>query len=69
MAYVAVSRGQWDAQIFTNSREKLPQTLGHDISHQSAHKPEHAIAPMQQQEAARSQRPEKDLGMGISLGF
>ena len=60
MAYVAVSRGQWDAQIFTNNREKLPQALGHDVSHQSAHKPEHAIAPLQY-EAARSQQPAKDL--------
>ncbi len=25
MAYVSVSRGQWDAQIFTNDREKLSQ--------------------------------------------
>jgi len=40
MAYVSVSRGQWDAQIFTNDREKLPQALGHDVSHQSALKPE-----------------------------
>jgi len=40
MAYVSVSRGQWDAQIFTNDREKLPQALGHDVSHQSAHKPD-----------------------------
>jgi hypothetical protein len=58
-----------DAQIFTNSREKLSQALGHDVSHQSAHKAEQAIAPMQHQEAARSQQPEKDLGMGIGLGF
>ncbi len=71
MAYVSVSRGQWDAQIFTNSREKLPQALGHEVSHKSAHKPEQTIAPMEQQRAARSQRPEKDqgLGMGIGLGF
>ena len=40
MAYVSVSRGQYDAQIFTNDREKLPQALGHDVSHQSAHTPE-----------------------------
>jgi ATP-dependent exoDNAse (exonuclease V) alpha subunit len=33
MAYVSISRGQWDAQIFTDSREKLPQALGHDVSH------------------------------------
>ena len=27
MTYVSVSRGQWDAQIFTNGRQKLPQFL------------------------------------------
>ena len=37
MAYVSVSRGQWDAQIFTNDRGKLSQALGHDVSHKSAH--------------------------------
>ncbi len=69
MAYVSVSRGQWDAQIFTNNREKLPQALGHDVSHQSANKPEQAIAPMQHQEAARSQQPGQDLGMGMGIGL
>jgi conjugative relaxase-like TrwC/TraI family protein len=65
MAYVSVSRGQWDVQIFTNNREKLPQALGHDVSHQSAHKPD---APLQH-EAASSQRPEKDLGVGMGIGL
>ena len=69
MAYVSVSRGQWDAQIFTNDREKLPQALGHDVSHQSALKPELSSASMQHQEAARSQQPEKDLGMGMGIGL
>jgi conjugative relaxase-like TrwC/TraI family protein len=70
MAYVAVSRGQWDAQIFTNDREKLPRALGNDVSHQSAHKAEQkAIAPVQQREAARSQQPAQDLGMGIGMGI
>jgi ATP-dependent exoDNAse (exonuclease V) alpha subunit len=45
MAYVAVSRGQWDAQIFTSDREKLAKALGHDVSQQAAHKPAHAITP------------------------
>jgi hypothetical protein len=36
MAYVSVSRGQWDAQIFTNDRSALANALGHDVSHQSA---------------------------------
>ena len=68
MAYVSVSRGQWDAQIFTNNREKLPQALGHDVSHQSAYKPEQAIAPLQH-EAARSQQPGQDLGMSMGIGL
>jgi ATP-dependent exoDNAse (exonuclease V) alpha subunit len=38
MAYVSISRGQFDAQIFTDSLEKLPKALGHDVSHQSAYK-------------------------------
>jgi hypothetical protein len=40
MAYVAVSRGAYDSQIFTNDREKLGAALGHDVSHSSAHVPE-----------------------------
>jgi len=40
MAYVAVSRGAYDAQIFTNVREKLGVALGHDVSHSSAHVPQ-----------------------------
>jgi ATP-dependent exoDNAse (exonuclease V) alpha subunit len=39
MAYVSVSRGAHDAQIFTNDREKLPTALGHDISKQTAQGP------------------------------
>jgi len=69
MAYVSVSRGQWDAQIFTNDRKKLPQALGQDISHQSALKPEQVIAPLQHHEIARPQQPEKDLGIGMSFGL
>jgi hypothetical protein len=50
MAYVAVSRGAYDAQIFTNDREKLGAALGHDVSHSSAHAPE--MKPEQKQEQA-----------------
>jgi len=37
MAYVSVSRGAYDAQIFTSDREKLPHALSRDVSHQKAH--------------------------------
>jgi ATP-dependent exoDNAse (exonuclease V) alpha subunit len=69
MAYVAVSRGAYDAQLFTNDREKIGATLGHDVSHQSAQGPEvnrdakqdQTISP--QQEIGRQQVP----GLGTSM--
>jgi ATP-dependent exoDNAse (exonuclease V) alpha subunit len=68
MAYVAVSRGAEDAQLYTNDRAKLPQALGHDVSHESAHvptmKPEQAITP-KQPEIARV--IEHGMGLGHSL--
>jgi conjugative relaxase-like TrwC/TraI family protein len=68
MAYVSISRGQWDAQIFTDSRERLPQALGHDVSHQSACKPEQAIG-LPQQKIMPSPAHEKDLSMGFGLSL
>jgi hypothetical protein len=68
MAYVSISRGQWDAQIFTDNREKLPQALGHDVSHQSAYKPERAIPKMPGKSVpALRQAPEMDIGFGLGL--
>jgi hypothetical protein len=65
MAYVSVSRGQWDAQIFTNDRQKLPQALRRDVSHQSALEPALSVPSVQHQEAARPQ----DLGMNMGIGL
>ncbi len=68
MAYVAVSRGAEDAQVYTNDRAKLPQALGHDVSHESAHTPaikqEQAIKPPQQEIAPVI---EHGMGLGHSL--
>ena len=63
MAYVAVSRGQWAAQLFTNDREKLPAALGHEVSQQSAHTPEQSIA----REREIGPRHEQGPGLEISL--
>jgi ATP-dependent exoDNAse (exonuclease V) alpha subunit len=67
MAYVAVSRGTYDAQLFTNDREKLGAALGHDVSHSSAHVPEvkqeQLIAPQRE----IGPRQEEGLGFGISM--
>jgi hypothetical protein len=67
MAYVAVSRGAWDVQLFTNDRAKLGAALGHDVSHQSAHvpekTPEQSIAPQREIGPRQEQGP----GFGISM--
>jgi conjugative relaxase-like TrwC/TraI family protein len=36
LAYVAVSRGQYDARIYTDDKVKLARALGRDVSHRSA---------------------------------
>jgi hypothetical protein len=36
LVYVAVSRGRYDAQIYTNDRAQLAEGLGCDVSHRSA---------------------------------
>jgi hypothetical protein len=48
MVYIAVSRGASDAQIFANDRGKLAESLGRNVSRESAHKAERAISPVQQ---------------------
>jgi hypothetical protein len=65
MAYVAVSRGAYDAQIFTNDREKLGAALGHDVSHSSAHVPEMKPEQKQEQAVAPQQEQGQDFGLGL----
>ncbi len=68
MAYVSISRGAHDAQLFTNDREKLPAALGHEVSRESAHTPQHkqepSIQPPQQEIAPKQ---EHSYGLGLSL--
>jgi conjugative relaxase-like TrwC/TraI family protein len=68
MAYVAVSRGAEDAQLYTNDLAKLPEALGHDVSHASAHipamQPEQFITPPQPEIAPVI---EHGFGIGHSL--
>jgi conjugative relaxase-like TrwC/TraI family protein len=67
MAYVSVSRGAHDAQLFTDDREKLPAALGHDVSHQSAHtplhQPEQAIGPQQEIGPRYEQGPDLEISL------
>ena len=67
MAYVSISRGQFDAQIFTDSLEKLPKALGHDVSHQSAYMPEQAVALSEPKVVTPKRDIEVSMGYGLSL--
>jgi len=69
MAYVAVSRGQWDAQIFTNDRGALVNALGRDVSHKSAYALEQTIAPTMGKSVDSPPKRELDIGMGLGLGM
>ncbi|MGA2301055.1 MAG: MobF family relaxase [Candidatus Acidiferrum sp.] len=39
LAYVAVSRGRYDAQVYTNDKGQLAEQLARDVSHRSAMEP------------------------------
>jgi len=68
MAYVAVSRGALDAQIFTNDAAKLGQALCRDVSHAPAIQQapiSHAIVQAAQQRPAH----EREIGHGFGLGM
>src|SRR5260370_39348728 len=39
LAYVAVSRGRYDAQLYTNDKTHLTEQLSRDVSHRSAIEP------------------------------
>ncbi|HJX84931.1 MAG TPA: conjugal transfer protein, partial [Candidatus Angelobacter sp.] len=41
MAYVSVSRGRYDAQIYTNDKSELAHHLGREVSQSTALTPEH----------------------------
>jgi len=57
LAYVAVSRGQYDAHIYTDDKVKLPRALNRDVSHRSALERTPAQAP-RQSESRESSRSE-----------
>jgi ATP-dependent exoDNAse (exonuclease V) alpha subunit len=60
MAYVSVSRGRYDAQIYTNNAKTLGQELSRDVSHS------HAI---QQEPVAHKIEPQTTHTNQISQGF
>src|SRR5712692_6129095 len=63
MAYVSVSRGRYDAQIYTSSASKLGQELGRDVSHSPAIQQESVVQKIGQQPTHTN-----EIGQGLGLG-
>jgi ATP-dependent exoDNAse (exonuclease V) alpha subunit len=64
MAYVSVSRGRYDAQIYTNNTQTLGQELSRDVSHSSAIQQErgaHKIEP----QTTRTNQINQGFGLGL----
>jgi conjugative relaxase-like TrwC/TraI family protein len=62
LAYVAVSRGRYDAQIYTNDKTALAEGLDRDVSHRSALESTRATEPRvaQRTEPPSSMNKERD---------
>src|SRR5215472_7238244 len=69
MAYVSISRGAHDAQLFTNDREKLSTVLAHDISKQTANSPQISTEQTIGSQQDISKAPQQERGMGLGIGF
>jgi hypothetical protein len=64
MAYVAVSRGARDSQIFTNDSATLGQALSRDVSHAPAIQQASVSQTIEQQPAHVH-----DIGQGFGMGM
>ena len=70
LAYVAISRGRHDAQIYTNDKAQLAEGLSRDASHRSAmgsvRKEQSTVQKVQPREGHRSREHVQSLRQGIS---
>jgi ATP-dependent exoDNAse (exonuclease V) alpha subunit len=72
LAYVAVSRGRYDAQVYTNDKSQLAEGLSRDVSHRPAIESSHATeSPAEQKmesSTALSHAAEQAMEQGLSMG-
>jgi hypothetical protein len=70
LGYVAVSRGRYDAQLYTNDKTHLTEQLSRDVSHRSAIEPGRESVPSAQKiepPSAPSQVQEHVQALGHSI--
>lgn len=68
MAYVALSRGRYEAQIFTNDQSALVNVLSRDVSQYSAYVPQKVLQGVSQKIAPSPARGlEQGRGLGLAM--
>jgi ATP-dependent exoDNAse (exonuclease V) alpha subunit len=67
LAYVAVSRGRIDAQIYTNDTARLAQALSRDVGHQSAM--ESSLTPATPDESLKTPAQEQGVKQTTTQGL
>jgi hypothetical protein len=73
MAYVSVSSGQHDAQIYTNDKSELGRDLSRDVSQRTATQSQEPasmaqkIEPVAVQQEAQEQTQDHGHGLGMGL--
>ena len=67
LAYVAVSRGRHDAQIYTNDKAHLAQALSRDVAHRSAMEP--SLDPAAPSESLKPSAQDQAVQQTITQGL
>jgi ATP-dependent exoDNAse (exonuclease V) alpha subunit len=68
MAYVAISRGAYDAQIYTNNASALGWELSRDVSHSHATKHESMAQKIEPQPAHKNEN-KNEIAQGLGFGL
>ena len=70
LAYVAVSRGRYDAQVYTNNKSELAEGLSRDVSQRSAMETSRELrAPTNQTERSSGRSPAQEHTQTASYGI
>ena len=71
MAYVSVSRGQYDAEIYPNDKSELARDLSRDVSQRTATQEPETAAQKIEPVAAHQESPtqEQAQGHGLEMGL
>ena len=68
LAYVAVSRGRYDAQLYADDKSRLVETLSRRVSHRSALEPSVTLEPSERgmkPSSVRSHAAERTTAQGV----